>query len=363
MKNPDDMKSVFPTRLVIARKMAGLSLQGLADKLGNIITKQSLSKYEQGMMNPNSDVLIKLSRALNVTIDFFFSKPSVNVELSEVDFRRYSSKLTKPMRGSIQLKVKDVFERYNQLETILGINEETVLFDYKKIVRTKADAEEAAKELRKQWDLGNDPISDVVELLEDKGYKVIEIDAPDGFDGMKASFRDKKLIVVKKIKSDADVVRKRFTALHELGHHNIKFPARTDEKEQEKLCHIFACAFLFPGEMARYELNRERFHFYERELIILKEKWGISFSAVFARALELDIISLNTYKKFNIKYRERLYHKPDNEPGRFMSNEKPTRMEKLIFQGLARGVLSLNEAAHLAGISGWEMRKQMLMIV
>jgi hypothetical protein len=39
----------------------------------------------------------------------------------------------------------------------------------------------AAKELRKKWKLGYDPIPDVVEMLEDKGYKVIEIDAPRWF--------------------------------------------------------------------------------------------------------------------------------------------------------------------------------------
>jgi hypothetical protein len=38
-------------------------------------------------------------------------------------------------------------------------------------------------------------------------------------------------------------------------------------------------------------------------------------------------------------------------------------MEKLIFQGLAKEVLTLNEAAYFAGISGWEMRKQMSKMV
>mgnify|MGYP001792477924 FL=1 len=124
-----------------------------------------------------------------------------------------------------------------------------------------------------------------------------------------------------------------------------------------------ASAFLLHEEMARKERDRERFHIYEKELVILKEKWGISFSALFARALDLGIISSFTYKKFNIKYRERQYHIPDKEPGRFKSGEKPTRMEKLIFQGLAKEVLTLNEAAYFAGVSGWEMRKQMLMLV
>ena len=58
------MENVFANRLQSARKMAGLSLQGLADKLDNLVTKQSLNKYEQGVMKPDSEVLIALANSL-----------------------------------------------------------------------------------------------------------------------------------------------------------------------------------------------------------------------------------------------------------------------------------------------------------
>jgi Zn-dependent peptidase ImmA (M78 family)/DNA-binding XRE family transcriptional regulator len=357
------MDTTFKDRFIAARKMSGLSLRELAERIGGEISRQSLHKYELGESKPGSKTLIALANALSVSIDYFFIVPKEIIEFTEVDFRRYSTKLSKPMRESVAMKAKDAFERYNELENLLGINEIVSPFNFTELIKSKDDAEKAAVSLRAQWNLGNDPISDVVELLEDKGYKVIEISAPEGFDGMKASCKDKKLIVLRKIESGSDVVRKRFTALHELAHHNLRFSKDLDEKQREKLCHTFATAFLFPGEMARKEFDRERFHFYEKELIILKEKWGISISALFARALDLGIISSYTFKMFNIEYRGRQYHKPDNEPGRFMSKEKPTRMEKLIFQGLAKGVLTLNEAAYFAGISGWEMRKQMSMMV
>lgn len=357
------MNPIFSERLIAARKMAGLSLQELTDRLSIKMTRQALHKYETGESKPNSAMLIALANALNVSVDYFYSQPKEVVELVDVDFRRFSSKLTKTMQESIEARSKDVFEKYNELENLLGINEPATLFKHDVIISTLTDAEKSAKVLRTKWNLGNDPIADVVELLEDKGYKVIEIDAPEGFDGMKATYKDKRLIVLRKTEADSDVVRKRFTALHELAHHNLKFSDNLEAKEQERLCHAFACAFLFPEENARKEFDKERFHFYERELIILKEKWGISISAIFKRALDLGIISAHTFKSFNIKYRERQYHLPDKEPGRYGSKEKPTRMLKLIFQGLAKEVLTLNEAAYFAGISGWEMRKQMNLMV
>ena len=86
------MENIFATRLIAARKMAGMSLQNLADKLGNIVTKQSLNKYEQGKMKPDSNLIIKLANILNVSVDYFFASPAVEINLANVDFRKYSSK-------------------------------------------------------------------------------------------------------------------------------------------------------------------------------------------------------------------------------------------------------------------------------
>jgi len=37
----------FGERLVSARKMAGLSLAALAEKTGNLVTRQAINKYER----------------------------------------------------------------------------------------------------------------------------------------------------------------------------------------------------------------------------------------------------------------------------------------------------------------------------
>jgi Zn-dependent peptidase ImmA (M78 family) len=115
--------------------------------------------------------------------------------------------------------------------------------------------------------------------------------------------------------------------------------------------------------MARKELHKERFHFYEKELIIIKERWGISFSAIFYHAHRLGILNDNVLKKFNIGFRKRGYHLPNAEPGRFRSKEKPTRMERLVYLGLAKEVLTINEAAFFAGINSWKLREQMQLMV
>jgi Zn-dependent peptidase ImmA (M78 family)/DNA-binding XRE family transcriptional regulator len=353
------MENNFADRLLVARKMAGLSLQNLADRLGNVVSKQSLNKYEQGKMKPDSDLVISLSNILNVPVDFFFSEPSVTVKLTNVDFRKFGSRLSKAEQEAIEEKAKEAFERYFELENLLNLKETASYFIYPSIISNVDEAEEAAKALREEWNLGYDPIPDVVEMLEDKGYKVVEIEASDSFDGLKADSGIQRVIVLRKSSKDDDIVRKRFTALHELAHHALGFPESIEPKSKEKLCHAFACALLYPEDMARKDLHKNRFHFYQNELIFIKERWGISFPALFSRALQLGIINNYVYCQLNIGYRHRKLHEPGKEPGRYMSKEKPSRFERLIFLALGKELISVNEAAFFAGTSVWRFREQM----
>lgn len=359
------MNNLFGTRLMAARKMAGLSLQELSDKLGeNAVSKQSLSKYEQGKMKPDSTVIISLANALGVNVDYFYKEPKAEVKLEQLEYRKYVSRITKPEKDAIEARAKSVFERYFELEDLLGVNDEPAWFSYHKVITTADQAEDAAKSLREQWDLGYDPIPDVVKMLEDKGYRVVEVDAPDGFDGLKAIINGEPVIALNKSKNaDFDIVRKRFTALHELAHHALKFPEDIKKKDEENLCHAFASAVLYPAEMAKRELHKDRFHFYEKELILIKERWGISIAAIFGRAKQLGIINDYVYRKFHIGFKKRGNHLPGNEPGRFLSREIPIRMERLVFLGLAKEVLTINEAAYFAGVSAWKLREQMNQLV
>jgi Zn-dependent peptidase ImmA (M78 family)/DNA-binding XRE family transcriptional regulator len=357
------MENNFANRLISARKMAGLSLQNLADKLGNVVTKQSLNKYEQGKMRPDSEMMIKLSNVLNVPVNYFYTEPSVEITFSNLAFRKYSSKISASEEESVKEKAKEIFERYFELDNLLNMEDETQYFEYPGMITSAEDAERAAIELRQEWNLGYDPIPNVVEMLEDKGYKVIEVEASGDFDGFKADVGNKKVIALRLTGDNEDVVRKRFTALHELAHHALHFPEDLREKEEERLCHAFASAILYPAEIARKEMQKDRFHFYENELRLIKERWGISFSATFSRALQLGIINSQVYKKFNIGYRQRKYHEPNHEPGHFKGKEKPTRMERLVYVGLAKEVLTINEAAYFAGISSWKLRSQMNQLV
>lgn len=357
------METTFGIRLSSARKMAGMSLQKLADALGNVVTRQSLNKYEQGKMKPDSNLLINLSDILGVPVDYFYSVPTVAIELRNLDYRKHSSRISAVQKASIEEKSKNLLEKYIELETLLNLNEEPDFFRYKKEIITPDDVVEAANTLREEWNLGYDPIPDVIAMLEDKGYKVIEIDAPKSFDGLSAEVDRSKVIVLNCSLFEGNNCRKRFTALHELAHHSLKFPDGMDHKDEEKLCHIFANSVLYPSDMAKKELHYNRFHFYENELVLIKERWGISISAIFQTALRLGIITDYVFITQNINYRSLGYHRDNNEPGRFLSQERPVRFQRLVYFALGKGLISTNEAAYYTGVSAWEFRKSMKQLV
>lgn len=56
----------FGVRLRAARKMAGLSMEDLAKRLGGMVTKQSIGKYEKGRMMPTPEVMERLIEVLQM---------------------------------------------------------------------------------------------------------------------------------------------------------------------------------------------------------------------------------------------------------------------------------------------------------
>src|SRR5262245_53001731 len=103
-------------RIKLARKKAGLSLRDLASKMDDLVSAQAIGKYERGEMAPSSDVLVALSKALDVSIPYLLSPQGV--ELGEVEFRTKASTGAKD-RSRVETEVLEWVERYLQIEQIL----------------------------------------------------------------------------------------------------------------------------------------------------------------------------------------------------------------------------------------------------
>ena len=76
----DTLCRFIPSRLTEARQARGLNMSQLAEKVD--ISRQAVSKYEQGLIVPTDRILRAISSSLDFPIDFFY-KPLITNSIAE----------------------------------------------------------------------------------------------------------------------------------------------------------------------------------------------------------------------------------------------------------------------------------------
>jgi Zn-dependent peptidase ImmA (M78 family)/DNA-binding XRE family transcriptional regulator len=331
----------FSERLKAARKMNGFSLQDLSDAINNQLNKQALSRLETGEAKPDSETLGLLCKALHVTPDYFFRESTV--ALDDVRFRKLK-KLPVKEQEKVIAQTIEFLERYLELEDLLGIDNHIRFVPKSVKIKNANDAEKAANELRKTWKLGEDPIHNVIEILEENNIKVFLPDVDKSFSGMSTVIKDKIAVIVLNDNKEMPTARKRFTALHELAHLYLDLSS-LDEKVNERMCDVFASAMLLPANKLKEYLGNKRTNIITRELSMIAGQYGITMSAIMYRAFTLDIISASYHKFFMIKYNQ--YKTKEKEFEVYGGKEKSERFLQLLIKAVAEEIISTTKAAAL----------------
>ncbi|WP_054698339.1 helix-turn-helix domain-containing protein [Geotalea toluenoxydans] len=300
---------MFSTKLKQLRLARGLTLDGLAEKMGGIVTKQALSKYEKGLTSPTPAVLTKLADALSVKSAELFRESRYNVEL--VAYRKRAT-LLKRDQEEIESLVRESLDERLRLQSLVQEDGRLNLPVRKFKVERLEDAETAAMELRKKWNLGEAPVADVIALLEDRLIHVFEVEGvSEKFDGISALAYDQEggikgaAVVSRKLVAGE---RQRLNIVHELGHVVLDIAEDVDE---EKAAFRFAGAFLAPAAVMYREVGKSRTSIQLRELLLLKKLFGMSIQALLFRLRDLKIINDSAYKwsciqvnRMNMRLRE-----------------------------------------------------------
>ncbi|HUN02134.1 MAG TPA: XRE family transcriptional regulator [Niabella sp.] len=348
-----EIKKIFSERFRSARLMKGFSLQDLANAIDNQVSRQALHRYEKGEVIPDTEKINLLSKALNVNPDYFFR--STKVELDEVEFRKLS-KMPQKEASIIKEITKEKLSRYLELEEILGLSNEfeDYLKDFEIITEYK-QVNEAAELLREKWGLGYGPIFNIVELLEDKNIKVVDLRVNEDFDGLQTRVNGTIPVVVFNANKINKPDRIRFTLLHELAHLLLKFGDIT-ERQKETLCHQFAGAMLLPEKTLRAELGDHRNKLSINELGNIKKKYGISMQAIVIRAKDCGIINEHYTKQFFFLIKQ-MNWKVD-EPIEYNGAEESNRFKQLLFRALIEDQISMSKAASLNNQTLADFRKE-----
>jgi len=296
--------------LSLARDCRGITQSELSRR--SKLRQGTLSKYENGILEPSDDVVEQISKILEFPAAFFFQagKP---YGFPPFHFRKRKKLSTKALnrivaemnirRMHISILLRSYEDRVGRLR-IPEIDPD----DYKSTTDVNNRIEEIAEHIREIWAVPRGPIENMVGLIEDLGAIVIPCDfETDLIDAM--SQRVDGLPVLFFVNSTAPADRIRHTLAHELAHMILHTVSLLDDDEMERQADQFAGAFLVPAREFRSQLRR----FDLRTLANLKAYWKVSMQSLAMRADKLNLISGYQKKSFWIEMGQLGYRR--SEPG------------------------------------------------
>ena len=282
-------------RLSQARRLRGLTGVSLAELVD--LSPGSISHYEKNRTNPSIGTLERLAQVLNFPIEYF-RRPIPSPSNRPIVFRSMST-ATNTARNKAA-------ERINLLREIIPFLSMHIEFPQLNLPTidisplpneiSDSDIDNVAMTLRKFWGLGNNPISNLVWLLENNGIIVtrmlLEAATLDSLSAwLLPGEGSYPCIILGEDKASA--VRSRLDAGHELAH--LLIHTRITQKDMndaasfkliERQAHRFSRSFLLPSQ----DFANDVYDVSLDELRILKDKWMVSIGAMIFRAEDLGLI-------------------------------------------------------------------------
>lgn len=354
------MKEIIAANLHRYRNGLGLSQEQLAEQAG--VTRQSINNYENAKTLPDSKTLSALARALGVTLDDLLRSQSEG--LPNFRFRAHATFGKNPQ---FVAQVLRMLETYNALEQAVGLPPYAPEINSCHLLEgnEKRIAETAAR-FRRSLALGDAPIFNVFEVVEEIGLKVLRepIPIPDFFGLSACSFAQGAFVLVNS--HNISIERQLFTLAHEIGHlifHRDEYQdtlmsegTKEEEKAREEVANYFASHFLVPEDALERTLNLIN------DLPQLKAHFRVSYTMMLTRLDDMSKLNYSDFiKKIRWEYKQRtgqpLTKQIEIEP-MLLEAEFPVnqRFTKLVWQALKLGKISEMKAAELLNLTVEELR-------
>lgn len=283
-------------RLKSARKYRGKTIVELADEVG--VSKQAISQYENGTIVPAFEILFKITNTLKFPQDYFYESDCINVKLGNTYFRA-SSRMSKKEEGIQKEKSVLVGKIFNLLCEYI---------DFPKLnlpdIDPELSIEEKAMRVREYWGLGEEPIQDIIYVLEKNGIVITSMNTDtenvDAY-SQRQDINGKAHYIIVLGNDKRSAARRQFSAAHELGHiimHDafleLDYLSREEQRNIENEAHKFASAFLLPQNAFTKDIKAypTNLNYY----IQLKKKWRTSISAMLVRANNLGVLTYSSYQ-------------------------------------------------------------------
>lgn len=326
------------------RMLMGMSLRDMGEKMN--VSHQTIKKYEENKLTPNSERLIEMSKIFNINLSDLLDT-FVAPELKFENFRK-KSRLSKTKEKGLYMLISDEIAKYLE---ILNFANEDYSFDKKKWnfdVNSIEEIEKITSEVRNLLGVSDDcALDNLTDKLEDNNFLILEIKYEEQFDGFCEYVDELAFIIL----SSKGFERNRFTLAHELAHLILNFKEELSEKDKEHYCDLFASSLLMPYNAMKRELEfnnciKNR-NVSLNEILLIAKEYKVSLNAVIMRLYSLGII--DEYKKKNLFV---LLSKSGLITRQIkIVDEHPTRKSKLIFRLEAEKIISTDEAVKYLGVT------------
>ncbi|CAM3444742.1 HTH cro/C1-type domain-containing protein [Deinococcus saxicola] len=352
------------------RKQQGLTQTELGDRLG--VTRQTVAVWERGERLPSFGQISRIADALNVPVDLFI-KPTEGDPITLLFRADDSAALTAALKAQIQVQVEDYVGLEEELGETPALPPAWPLDTY-----DEAKAERIARELRDFLGVEDAPLGDVINLMEDKGFKVILTSLPAGVSGFSAYTEEWGGVIV--VNADKPVERQYFTALHELAHlvcHRKDYqsgnvPGVRDPRE--KIANHVAGGMLLSRETMERELRGFQHQWLPEPLLInLKRRYSVSMRTVLMRAKQLDMITAKQCGQ-QIGKLTKEYGRED-EPAHLKRHRDlflnvdgkdiegagvaRTRLERLVYEAASKEMITRSRAAEILNMPAMQVRRNL----
>lgn len=335
----------YPKRITEARQARAYNISQLAGLVG--VTRQSMSRYEQGLSHPSEKVIGKLSQVLDFPFDFFYKPIKDTITSDSTVFYRSLKSSEANIRSMIKIKCDWASEMYNYLDQYLelpSLNLPNLDLLITQDSLSDKTIENIAVLLRKHWNLGNAPIDNLTYILEKNGF-IISCSSIGSYkvDACSEVRGGKPIIFLGKGQKSS--CRTRFNLAHELGHvimHN--YITKEDIKNSSTLKRIereanrFASSFLLPYDSFLDDVRSLSLDYF----ILMKRKWKVSIAAMVYRCQDLKLFDedqiLALRKQMSYKHWNR------NEPlDKEIKLEQPKLLTTAINIIFNKGIVSKSE--------------------
>lgn len=270
-----------------------LTGKALAERSG--LAVDTISRLEKGDNEPDAATVEKLARALEFPPEFFFGSDPIDMSTDAVSFRSFSRMSARERdaaisAGSLGLQLNEWIEQR------FGLPEPNLLD-----LSHEPDPEVCAYLLRQHWVLGEQPIGNMLGLLETNGVRVFSLSENTASVNAFSFWRDERpFVFLNNFKTAESSI---FDSAHELGHlimhkHGEPKESRASEREANE----FASAFLMPKNDV---VSRMRCAISVDIVLQAKQRWRVSAMAMAYRLRRLGIVSEWQYKSLCIELSKR----------------------------------------------------------